>query len=60
MPDISVKVVWSYGDIHLNDNFVLRDVLYIPSFKYNLLSVGKILKEREMRCIFHDDHGLTK
>lgn len=39
LPDGSIKHVEYSGDVHVSMDIVLRDVLYIPSFKYNLLSV---------------------
>lgn len=38
------KTVCKYGDVYLSEFFILKDVLYVLSFKCNLLSVGKILK----------------
>lgn len=39
LPDGSVKHVEFSGDVHLSSDIILKDVLYMSSFKYNLLSV---------------------
>lgn len=40
------------GDIFITKNVVLRDVLYIPEFKYNLLSVSALLKDKRYSIFF--------
>lgn len=42
-PDGSHKLVTHSGHIHLSASLILLDVLYIPSFKYNLLSISHVL-----------------
>lgn len=55
MPDGNVKTVRQCGDIHLSESFVLKDVLYVRYFKYNLLSVGKVLQDKTIGCFFYND-----
>lgn len=38
-------VVHRAGTCHLNKHLVLQDVLLIPEFKVNLISVGKLVKD---------------
>ena len=40
--DGSCTVVHEIGDVNLCDGIMLHDVLLVPSFKHNLLSVGKL------------------
>lgn len=42
-----------FGDIQLHDTISLKGVLYVPSFKDNLLSVAKFTKKLH---IFFTDH----
>ena len=37
LPDHSQVLVYSIGDIHLNNFLILRSVLYIPLFRVNLI-----------------------
>lgn len=37
---LRLKVVYQ-GDIYLSDSLILYDVLYVPGFAYNLISVTK-------------------
>lgn len=52
MPDGSIRYVNEYGDVFLSKTVILKNVLYVPTFKYNLISVVKILRDTMLRCIF--------
>lgn len=38
------RIVWanSEGQVRLGPNFILREVLFVPGFLYNLISIGKL------------------
>lgn len=38
------------GTLHLHNDLVLHDLLYVPAFKFNLLSVPKLIKDSSL-CI---------
>lgn len=40
IPDGRKLVVDLYGDVVLMDGIVLKNVLYVPSFQFNLISVN--------------------
>lgn len=42
LPDKTSISVHSYGDIKLNDHIILKDVLFVPQFQVNLLSVSAL------------------
>ena len=48
--DGSVNNVTLGGNVWLDDNIFLRKVLYVPEFKFNLLSVTKFLTDQNL-CI---------
>lgn len=52
LPDVNIKHVEFSGDVSISPDIVLKDVLYIPSFKYNLLSVTQLCSAFKIRCIF--------
>lgn len=52
LPGGSIKVVTHTSDVTLNDKIVLKDVLYVPSFKYNVLSNNKLAETCLLRAIF--------
>ena len=56
LPDGSIKFVNHTGNIHLNAHLFLENALYIPSFKFNLLSVSKLAKTSNLKFIFLPDH----
>ena len=47
LPDGTSKLVTTAGQIHLTPSAMLLDVLYVPVFKFNLLSVGKLLNSQK-------------
>ncbi|XP_074303257.1 uncharacterized protein LOC141637704 [Silene latifolia] len=61
LPDGTIKVVYKAGKIRLNAHITLHNVLIVPDFKENLLSVGKLLDTTklvvhftESICCFQD------
>ncbi|CAH9138233.1 unnamed protein product, partial [Cuscuta epithymum] len=56
LPDGSIKSVIMIGDVNLTDEIILKDVLFLPGFQHNLLSVGKLLDDTGYSVIF-DKHN---
>ena len=61
LPDGSVQTVILGGNVRLDDRITLRRVLYVLGFKFNLLSVTKLLADQHLcihiypaECIFQD------
>lgn len=48
------------GDVKINDNIILRDVLFVPEFKFNLFSVGSFITNPEMMIRFFYDRFLIQ
>ncbi|XP_019255165.1 PREDICTED: uncharacterized protein LOC109233756 [Nicotiana attenuata] len=48
LPNGDVTQVTQIGDSHISDRSTIKEVLYVPQFKFNLLSVSKVT--RELRC----------
>lgn len=42
LPDNSCISVYLSGDVPLSTSLVLKDVLYVPTFKFNLLSISAL------------------
>ncbi|KAK9691835.1 hypothetical protein RND81_09G223100 [Saponaria officinalis] len=55
LPDGQTQTVLFSGDIQLTDNILLKDVLYLPSFKHNLLSLGRLLTDSDLCANFTSD-----
>ncbi|KAK9673127.1 hypothetical protein RND81_12G148200 [Saponaria officinalis] len=64
LPDGRYVLVTHKGEVDLNRDLQLTDVLYVPSFKHNLMSVQKLIKENQCYVTFFDTHfyvqGCTK
>ncbi|XP_074265296.1 uncharacterized protein LOC141587721 [Silene latifolia] len=52
LPDGTVKVVHKSGTSKLNDKITLVNVLLVPDFNQNLLSVGKLITTTGLTAIF--------
>ena len=55
LPDGHVIHVTETGQVLLSRHITLHNVLLVPGFKYNLLSVGRLVDESDFRTIF-DKH----
>ncbi|GKC94116.1 pyridoxal 5'-phosphate synthase-like subunit PDX1.2, partial [Tanacetum coccineum] len=52
LPDGTSKWVDKVGSIQINSSLILHNVFYVPDFKVNLLSVGKLLKSQNLIAVF--------
>lgn len=66
MPTGSTIEVTKKEIIILNPDISLKDVLYVPSFKYNLLSISKLTRDSKCcvnfgsnNCLFQDQQLKT-
>ncbi|KAL0440066.1 UNVERIFIED_CONTAM: hypothetical protein Slati_2489600 [Sesamum latifolium] len=52
LPDGTRRKITHKGDVKIPDNIRLIGVLYIPSFKHNLISVNKACVDNSLRILF--------
>ena len=52
LPDGSLKIVTKFGQIQLFPNTTIYHVLYVLDFKFNLLSVNKLLSNHKQLTLF--------
>lgn len=55
LPNGTREHISHVGTITISDALVLRDVLYVPSFRFNLLSVSSLLKHDNFSAHFFPD-----
>ncbi|KAF7825809.1 putative LRR receptor-like serine/threonine-protein kinase [Senna tora] len=55
LPDGITKRVQYVGNVILGGKLILRNVLYVPDFKYNLISVNKLAVCSGLETIFHEN-----
>ncbi|KAK9740327.1 hypothetical protein RND81_03G026900 [Saponaria officinalis] len=55
LPNGHIITINSVGTVPLTPQITLHNVLFIPSFKFNLLSVGKLCKELNSIILFTPD-----
>lgn len=55
LPNGSKVPITQVGDVKLSNGLILRDILVVPEFKYNLLSVSKMCKDDDCIVVFHDE-----
>jgi len=56
LPDRKYVSVTHIGTVILNEVLTLQGVLYVPSFKYNLLSVSKLTNQTNGYVVFTPNH----
>ena len=54
LPNKSIVTAYISGTIIFSPNFILHNVLFVPEFHFNLLSISKLLKTRKFTLIFDD------
>ncbi|XP_074271063.1 uncharacterized protein LOC141594984 [Silene latifolia] len=52
LPDGTIKLVHKIGNIDLTEAIKLKDVLIVPDFKQNLLSVSRLIQHSSMIFLF--------
>ncbi|KAF7816942.1 uncharacterized protein G2W53_030911 [Senna tora] len=52
LPDGTVKKVKHIGEVRINDKILLKEVLYVPDFRYNLISVHRLAESGQMQFMF--------
>ncbi|KAL2899101.1 Retrovirus-related Pol polyprotein from transposon RE1, partial [Bienertia sinuspersici] len=60
LPLPSKNIINHVGKVSLNNGMVLRNVLHVPSFKHNLLSVSKLAQEENCKVDFHGTHYIIQ
>ncbi|KAL2943465.1 Retrovirus-related Pol polyprotein from transposon RE2 [Bienertia sinuspersici] len=56
LPDGTLKKVDKIGKIRVNENLELCNVLFVPDFKHNLMSVSKLIEEQGL-CVCFNNEG---
>ncbi|KAL2928486.1 Retrovirus-related Pol polyprotein from transposon RE1 [Bienertia sinuspersici] len=59
LPDGSLKKVDQVGIVKIMEGIQLKNVLYVPGFKHNLLSVSKLLENQHLEVISHNSDGIA-
>ena len=52
LPDGSVKAVTHIGTIQISPSLILKNVLCVPSFQYNLVSISKLVTDNDCFLTF--------
>ena len=60
LPDGTMKIVNHIGDIMLTEGLHLKNVLYVPDFKHNLLSLSRLLESKDMIIVFYKEGCLLQ
>lgn len=56
LPNGAGVIVSKIGKVRLSDYILPKNVLFIPSFKYNLISVSSLTKYFSCSCMFFSAH----
>lgn len=60
LPDGTNKPVRQIGDVKLNPKLCLKESLYVPTFKFNLLSVPKLTQNAQLKLTFYPNFCLMQ
>ena len=60
LPNNSKILVRLYGDVQLAPHLLLKDVLFVPQFTYNLISVTALTIASSLTITFFHDHFLIQ
>ncbi|XP_010260173.1 PREDICTED: uncharacterized protein LOC104599359 [Nelumbo nucifera] len=60
LPDGTIKFVQHIGHVKLSPDLILTNTLHIPSFKFNLLSVSKLVIINNIKCTFYPTYCLQQ
>ncbi|KAL8120516.1 hypothetical protein AgCh_017628 [Apium graveolens] len=55
LPDGKKLLVSQIGDIQVTDSIILKDVLYVPDFRYNLVFIPKLCQDLKCSVTFTND-----
>ncbi|KAL2900712.1 Retrovirus-related Pol polyprotein from transposon RE2 [Bienertia sinuspersici] len=58
LPNGNVAVVTHKGNAHLNENIELKNVMLVPSFHHNLVSIQKLAKDNNLEVKFKESYCL--
>ena len=56
LPNHTCISVTLTGDVHISYHLILTDVLYVPQFKFNLISVSALTKTSTLTVTFFPGH----
>lgn len=56
LPDGSSREVAYAGKAIINKDLVLHDVLYVPGFTNNLISISQLVRSMKLNCVFLPTH----
>ncbi|KAL2251379.1 UNVERIFIED_CONTAM: Retrovirus-related Pol polyprotein from transposon RE1 [Sesamum indicum] len=54
LPNGNSQDVKITGEVHITENIILKNVLYVPAFNHNLLSVSKLCRDDNLHVHFTD------
>lgn len=60
LPDSSVKIISTHGQASLHPQLQLNHVLFIPQFRFNLISVNRLIHESNLSLSFTKSHCVVQ
>ncbi|KAL4283202.1 hypothetical protein GQ457_16G007940 [Hibiscus cannabinus] len=60
LPNKTVVSVEFAGTVRLSDRFLLKDVLYVPDFRFNILAVSCLIRDSDLTVLFSRSHCLIQ
>lgn len=60
LPEDSLILVTHYETVYISGSLLVRDVLFVPTFSYNLLSVSKHIKDSNICVSLLQNHCIIQ
>ncbi|KAL2932887.1 Retrovirus-related Pol polyprotein from transposon RE1 [Bienertia sinuspersici] len=60
LPNGGLSMVSHSGRAHLKNGMTLSNVMYVPSFRHNLLSAKKLAQESGCKLVFHSNYCIIQ
>ena len=60
LPNNMLIQVESQGSIQINDHILLKNVLYVPQFELNLVSISQLVMNKTVKASFYHNHAVLK
>ena len=60
LPTGETSQISHYGTVNLENELKLKNVIYIPAFKHNILSINKLCEQYECKVVFYKEYCIIQ
>ncbi|KAL2932923.1 Retrovirus-related Pol polyprotein from transposon RE1 [Bienertia sinuspersici] len=60
LPTGDTAIITHKGEIEVSPRVRLKDIVYVPAFDHNLLSIHKLVKDNNLKVVFYQTHCIMQ